>query len=226
MDKKLEKDFANMVANLLQTEFCKGFNPALLHGFMGIASEASEILNKYQNSCEFTESSESIEFDRIDTLVELSDLLHYVQMIVGTLGSSITEVLELNLHIPNTYWDGTVEEQVSGSLREFMRLSSGSGELLNRYKKFMFYHGEPFGREEILAKLFILLYHMQVVLDILDSSFEEIILVNLAKLNVRYPNGYSHDKAITHHRDKKGERVAIENALRRRMTKKKEVDEI
>lgn len=45
---KTEKEFSGMITSLLQTELCKDFDPRLLHGFMGAASEASELLNKIQ----------------------------------------------------------------------------------------------------------------------------------------------------------------------------------
>lgn len=127
MNKKIEEQFSEMVANLLQTEICKDFDPAMLHGFMGCASEA--------------------------------------------------------------------------------------GEILNRYKKFMFYHGEPYTRTETLIELSDLLHFMQQILNKLNSSIEELMHINMAKLGSRYPEGYTHDKAITGNRDKEAERAAVEKVI-------------
>lgn len=51
---------------------------------------------------------------------------------------------------------------------------------------------------------------MQMVIGVLDSSLEEVTRINMAKLKVRYPSGYSHDRAITHNGDKEAERATID----------------
>lgn len=217
MNKQVEKEFAAMVANLLQTEFCPDWNPKLLHGCMGTASEAGELLEKYMDSI----SGERVAFKRTDMLIELSDLLHYIQMIVGTLNSSVSEIKQdysyLNHVLDMSFHDEVLLRRCERLdpilLRGFIGLSSRSGELLNRYKKFMFYHGEPFTGNEMLVELAKLLAFIQMILAHLDSSIEEIMCVNMAKLSARYPNGYSHDKAITHLRDKKAEMVAVEAVI-------------
>lgn len=218
MNEKVEKDFAVMVVNLLQTEFCKDWNPRLLHGFMGMASEAGELLEKYSSSIEVG----GVVLERTDTLVELSDLLHYMQMIIGTLNSSITEVKQdysyLNSGLGRGFFDGVAMHQHCERLdpillRGFIGISSRTGELLNRYKKFMFYHGEPFTRDEILIELSKLLFYIQMILDRFDSSIEEVMCINMAKLGSRYPDGYAHDKAITHLRDKKAERATVDKVI-------------
>lgn len=230
MNNQTEKQFALMVSGLLQTEFCPDWDPKLLHGFMGIASETGELLSRYQDSIEqskkFSAGTSFIlgcPLDRTTTLIELSDLLHYMQMIIGVQGSSISEVklievVEIDsLRLENRFRD-EITLDVSTTLnpillRSFMRLASEGGELLNRYKKFLFYHGEPFTRDEILVKLSVLLRHIQMILDVLDSSIEETICINIAKLHSRYPEGYSHDKAITHLRDKKAEKAAVDAVI-------------
>jgi len=216
MNKQIGKEFSEMVSNLLQTEFCPDWDPKLLHGFMGIASESGELLSRYQDSIETKIPS----LDRTTTLIELSDLLHYMQMVIGVQGSSISEVRQMDvtgvdaLRLENHFRD-EITLNISTTLnpvllRSFMRMTSEGGELLNRYKKFLFYHGEPFTRDEILIKLSVLLRYIQMILDELSSSIEEIECINMAKLKARYPDGYTHDKAITHHRDKKAERAAVE----------------
>lgn len=77
----------------------------------------------------------------------------------------------------------------------------------------MFYHGEPFTRGEMLIEISKLLVFIQMILDRLHSSIDEIMCINIAKLESRYPDGYTHDKAITHQRDKKAERVAVDAVI-------------
>lgn len=225
MNRKVEKEFGEMVTNLLQTEFCSDWNPMLLHGFMGIASEAGELLSKY------LEYSQGASFTRTDTLIELSDLLHYMQMILDTISSSVTEIMQIavtkfsvGFEIP--FYDDAVLRQCyrldPDLLRGFAGLSSEAGELLNRYKKFMYYHGESFTRDEILDGLAKLFCYMRMVIGKHDSSVEEVMCINMAKLGSRYPDGYTHDKAITHQRDKKAERVAIDAVIAEFVEKRKE----
>jgi len=214
MNKHIEEDFSKMVANLLQSEFCKDFEPALLHGFMGIASEAGELLEKYLESIQYPGAI----FTRTDTLIELSDLLHFMQMILGRLSLSITEVTQISVCHPSTYfYDKILLDQCthfnSTLLRGFAGISSKSGELLNRYKKFMFYHGESYTRSEILEGLSKLFHYMQMIIDEYDSSIEEVMCINMAKLRTRYPEGYTHAKAITGNRDKEAEKANVEAAI-------------
>ena len=215
MNKQVEKDFAEMVANLLQTEFCPDWDPRLLHGFMGVASESGELLTKYTDSMEFGGKP----LDRTNILIELSDLLHYMQMIVGVLDSSLGEV---SMALPEVVVVRFHDELVMSNcehldpilLRGFMGIGSEVGELLNRYKKFMFYHGELFTRSEMLTGLSKLLHFMHLIITAFDSSLEELMCINIAKLyGARYKDGYSHDAAITHHRDKVAERAAIDTVI-------------
>lgn len=219
MNKQVEKDFVKMVASLLQTEFCPDWNPELLHGCMGIASEGGELLEKYSASIE----TGWVPFERTDILIELSDLLHYMQMIMGELNSSISEVEAdysycCNIMMGKPFFDAVVLERICERLdptllRGFIGITSRAGELLNRYKKFLYYHGEPFTRDEMLAELAKVLMFIQMILTKLDSSIEELMVINMAKLGSRYPYGYSHDKAITHQRDKRAERKAVESVI-------------
>ena len=136
MDKQVEKDFADMVVNLLQTEFCPDWNPKLLHGFMGVASESGELM-EIGNSC-----------SRTELLIELFDLLHYMQMITGVLDSSIRELQSITVDIgypsfergevlgPYSYCASCNPKLLYG----FAGIASEAGRLLNRYKKFLFYH--------------------------------------------------------------------------------------
>lgn len=208
MDNYLSIAFADMVANLLQNELCSEFDSGLLHAFMGIASEAGELLDKYKYMHNL---------DVIDTLVELSDLLHFTQMLMGQLNISLVDVVQVekNMHWCDNFLEATILGFDIQILQALAGLSGAAGELLNRYKKFIYYHGEPFTREEIGKGLVRVIHYILVLANLFDSSIDEIIVINMAKLKARYPNGYSHDKAITHKRDKKKERAEIIAALKK-----------
>lgn len=211
MDRYIATAFADMVANLLQDELCPEFDSGLLHGFIGMASEAGELLEKYKYM---------YNLDVIDTLVELSDLLHFAQMLMGKLNVPLNDILQLG----RTHWtDNLIDITVMGFdiriLQSLAGLSGASGELLNRYKKFIYYHGESFERHEIVSGLVRVVHYISVLVGLFDSSIDEIMVINIAKLGARYPAGYSHDKAITHKRDKRKERVAIELALKKYRSK-------
>ncbi len=209
MSTTIETEFAEMVANLLQDELCPEFRSDLLHGFMGMASEAGELLSKY---AEFKRLP-----DHYGILIELSDLLHFTQMIIGKLGDlTISDVIKLEgMSIWN---DDLLDIRISGFdirvLQGLGSLSGATGELLNRYKKFIFYHGEPLSRMDIVRGLERVMHYMMLVtVDLFGSSIEELMVINLAKLHTRYPKGYSHTNAITHNRDKKKERAAVIAAI-------------
>jgi hypothetical protein len=94
---------------------------------MGIASEAGELLDKYKYMHNL---------DEIDTLVELSDLLHFAQMLMGQLDISLAAVVEDEQRM---HWtDNLIEITVMGFdiriLQALAGLSGAAGELLNRYK--------------------------------------------------------------------------------------------
>jgi hypothetical protein len=67
---------------------------------------------------------------------------------------------------------------------------------------------------EIGRGLVRVIHYILMMADLFGSSIDEIMVINMAKLGARYPDGYSHDKAITHKRDKKKERAAIVAALK------------
>ena len=207
MDKYISIAFADMVANLLQDELCSRFDSALLHGFMGISSESAELLVEHMDTTYIP--------NEIRILVELSDLLHFTQMLVNKLDLSLIDVVALE---KRTVWKERSSDVLHTglnllSLQYLAGLAGAAGELLNRYKKFIYYHGEPFTKEEILEGLAKVLHYLLLVAHLYGSSLNEIMVINIAKLGARYPDGYSHDKAITHKRDKEKERDAIEVAL-------------
>lgn len=205
MDYYIGVAFADMVADLLQNELCPEFDSGLLHGFMGISSESGELLSKY---------SDFSHLDTISILVELSDLLHFAQMLMGQLDLPLEDVLKEEHKLKHDNQKSLSEVGFDMlMLKKLAKLAGASSELLNRYKKFIFYHGESFTKEEILVGLGEIFHYVLAVAYLLGSNIDELMVINMAKLEARYPNGYSHDKAITHKRDKEKERKKIVSAL-------------
>lgn len=96
-----------------------------------------------------------------------------------------------------------------------MGMASEAGELLNKYKKYWFYEGEILDKVDTLIEMSDLLHFFQQMANCLDVSLELLIEVNLAKLITRYPDGYDHNRAVTHKRDKAAERAAVIEVLKK-----------
>lgn len=87
-----ERDFKALVNRLMSPDFGKNFDPQLLHGYMGMVSEAGELINKYKKFMAYPGESSV----RTDVLIELSDVLHFMQYILNKFGSSLDELMDIN----------------------------------------------------------------------------------------------------------------------------------
>ena len=92
-------------------------------------------------------------------------------------------------------------------LHGVMGISTEAGELLDSLKKHIFY-GKKLDYVNISEELGDLLYYISVCIDILGTSFEEVMEKNIAKLKARYPDKFTEDKAIN--RDLNTEREILE----------------
>lgn len=79
-------------------------------------------------------------------------------------------------------------------------ISGESGELLDAIKKHVIYN-KPIDRENVIEELGDLEFYMEGLRQGLDITREETIAANIAKLGVRYKDGYS-DKAAQLRADK------------------------
>jgi len=96
----------------------------------------------------------------------------------------------------------------SSLLHALLGVAGESGELVDEYKKCMFY-GKLFDKFKMKEEVGDLLFYVQVIINQLGSSMEEIMDMNMAKLNVRYPDGYSDKRAIV--RNKVNEITAMKS---------------
>ncbi len=99
-------------------------------------------------------------------------------------------------------------EDRADSLHAAMGLCTESAEILDLYKKGIFY-GRRISQVDILEELGDTLHYLQMLCNIHDFTLDDLIETNMAKLKLRYPNGYSDNSAIN--RDKLAERKIFSN---------------
>lgn len=71
-----------------------------------------------------------------------------------------------------------------------------AGEVVDLVKKHQ-HHGVLLNREELLKEAGDVLWYLQYLCDILDTSLDEIALRNVYKLRLRYPNGFNTADSIS-----------------------------
>ncbi len=74
-------------------------------------------------------------------------------------------------------------------------LGGETGELLDLFKKY-FYHGHKLNEEKIKHELGDILWYVANLANELDYKLEDIMEMNIDKLNKRYPNGFSKKDSI------------------------------
>jgi hypothetical protein len=190
---QLERDFKSLINRLQNVELCKEVDPRLLHGFWGIASEACEIFEMHQNGQAL--------ISRTEMLIEISDILHFMEYPMIVLDVSIEDLVAdcEGVFVPFAGYSGMVIE---------------AGNLLNRYKKFAYYHGEIFSRKDMIRGLSRLYRCVETIILLQDSSIEEVMAINMAKLTARYPEKqFDHECGMTQNRDKEVEKAAVEAVI-------------
>jgi len=223
--KDLEFKFRQMVSTLQSTEFNPKWDPRLLHGFQGISSEACEILEMCMLGGTEKNPYVSISPLRTEMLIELSDLLHFLEYVMIVYGISIAglEALLSKTEIPSGPMDGInmrgkhgwVQPRDTKIFLMVLGLVTSTGYLLNRYKKYLYYHEEVFTEAEVVAGLARVYYFILETIKLYDSSIDEVIEINTAKLGCRYPNGFTHHKGATVNRDPLAEKAAIQAVVDR-----------
>jgi len=85
--------------------------------------------------------------------------------------------------------------------------STESNELLDNLKKHIFY-GKELDLVNIEEELGDILWYIQIALNVIDKSFEEIMEKNIDKLKARYSKGFT--EADANNRDLEKERKILE----------------
>lgn len=91
-------------------------------------------------------------------------------------------------------------------LHGIMGLVTESGELMDAVKKSIFYEKE-LDRVNLVEELGDIMWYMAILIDALDTSFEEVATKNITKLQARYPEKFS--AALANNRDLDAERKAF-----------------
>lgn len=81
-----------------------------------------------------------------------------------------------------------------------MGIGSEAGEIMTTVKRHFAYN-QPLDRVNIKEELGDLLYFMQMLMNATDMTLEQVMMENMAKLEKRYPQGYS-DQAAKDRADK------------------------
>ena len=82
-----------------------------------------------------------------------------------------------------------------------MGLSGEAGELIDTIKKHIFYN-KPLDVKNIKEEAGDILWYIAIILDQVDSSFDEVMKLNQDKLEARYPSGFT-EQAAKDRADKK-----------------------
>ncbi len=89
----------------------------------------------------------------------------------------------------------------TSATKENMRLNGvlgaagEAGELADLLKK-EYFQGHPFDREHYLKELGDILYYLALTAESLDSTLEEVAIMNNKKLWERYPDGFAIEKSL------------------------------
>ena len=95
-------------------------------------------------------------------------------------------------------------------LHATMGLCTESGELTDQLKKHLFY-GAELDRVNLIEEAGDLMWYLAILFDELNTSFEEVMSSNNAKLRSRYPEKFTPKHAAR--RDLVGERYILEDSI-------------
>ncbi len=99
------------------------------------------------------------------------------------------------------------ERQSIRLLHASFGISSESGEVADAVKRFVFY-GKPIDRINAIEEAGDVLWYLNVLLDAVDSNFDEAMDRNIAKLKARFGDKFTEEQALN--RDLNKEREALE----------------
>ncbi len=92
-------------------------------------------------------------------------------------------------------------------LHSAMGLSTEANEFLDMLKKHIYY-GKPLDLVNVKEEIGDTLWYCAIAIDVLQTTMEEVMTVNIEKLKARYPEKFTSEKAIN--RDLNEERKILE----------------
>lgn len=70
-----------------------------------------------------------------------------------------------------------------------------TGEVVDEIKKYL-YHGHTVNKQKIIEEIGDCLWYLSYLAYLLDTSMEEVAIINRVKLERRYPQGFDPDKSV------------------------------
>lgn len=170
-------------------------NPDLLHGALGLATEAGEFLE-----------ASLYGLDRVNAKEELGDITWYIPPICRALGTTIEQV-EDALGAPDI---GPGSVLTTPTLLDVAgRLCVEAAHVQDVLKRTVYY-GAPLNSEAIIHRLGRIIHLIRHACVLLDTDHDEVKAININKLKARFPDRFTEAGAIE--RDTQHERVVLEGA--------------
>ena len=162
----------------------------LLHATFGIAGESGEIASAIKEAV-----FSGTDLDVKNVKEEVGDIFWYIALGLDAIGSSICE-LSQNLPPFTTRYS-----RHSTLIYAALGIADMSGSIVDTAKKAIFY-GKELNVVKYKEQNKEMLGFLMVLLNCIESSFEEVMQMNHDKLEKRFPGGYT-DKLAQERRDKK-----------------------
>ncbi len=96
-----------------------------------------------------------------------------------------------------------VTDDLINTLHAAMGVSGEAGELMDAVKKAVLY-GKPLDTENVIEELGDLCWYMNLMMETVGTTWEEVMVRNYQKLEKRYPSGFT-EKAAQERADKEPE---------------------
>ena len=103
--------------------------------------------------------------------------------------------------------DTNIDPDILRSLHAVIGIAGEAGELLDQVKRVFVYHTQ-FDTTHLVEEMGDLFHYLTMLMNIHGFNLDEIREANVRKLHVRYPGGYSHERAVNRNTDK--ECIALE----------------
>jgi NTP pyrophosphatase (non-canonical NTP hydrolase) len=119
----------------------------------------------------------------------------------------VDHVLKSEAHITTAIISRISDPKVIRLLHGAIGLSTEAGELLDMLKKHIYY-GKPLDLINAKEEVGDSMWYAGLVIDVLKTTFDEVLTVNIDKLKARYPEKFTEFHAVN--RDLETERKILE----------------
>lgn len=102
---------------------------------------------------------------------------------------------EFQAGVMRTASSATTATKENMRLNGILGTAGEAGELVDLLKK-EYFQGHPFDREHYLKELGDVLYYLALTAESLDSTLEEVAIMNNKKLWERYPDGFTAENSL------------------------------